>query len=338
MNRNNIWYTEYEKLSHSERIFYMKFNHLAAMALSAGMLITGCGKQDTSQNTEKPAESSAAAPSGLNLVTLGDSISFGYGLESPDTERYSALLSNMLEQNDNRKWNDYNYAVSGDDSSDLLKRLNNGKAIRLPSADVIVICIGANNLLGVFTSYLEESAEEKGININTIDSMTDEELESLQNEMTEKLKDTDSILKEIEPRIEEGMNRLKTDLDSAYDWIRARNQTAEIYILNVYNPYRGISDSVIGTEADLGEPFGDYTQKHLDRCNGIIREFAAAHSDLHLVDIEAAFAAADPVPILGADNQEGGSAEEMQYLDPHPNAEGQKLIAETLFRAMREGA
>ena len=314
----------------------MKMKKAIAAAVSGCLLLTGCGKSESSAEVSSSAP--AAEPSGLSMVTLGDSISFGYGLNDPTTERYSALLTGMLEQSDNRKWNDYNYALSGDDSTDLIERLQTGKALRLPSADAVVVCIGANNLLGVLTSYMSDTAKEKGIDINTIDSMTDEELESLQSDMMEEMRDTETVMKEFDRRIDENLERLTGDLETIYTLLREKNSKAEIYFLNVYNPFRGMTDYVIGTEEEMGQAFGDYAQKQLDRCNKIIKDFTDAHSDLHFVDIAAPFAAADPVPVIGAVSQQVSGTQDMQYVDPHPNAEGQKLIAETVFKAMRGDA
>ncbi|MBQ8922519.1 MAG: hypothetical protein IJ060_10250 [Oscillospiraceae bacterium] len=314
----------------------MKLNKAIAAAASGCLLLTGCGSNESS--TASSSSAPAAEPSGLSMVTLGDSISYGYGLSDPTTERYSALLTGMLEQKDSRKWNDYNYALSGDDSSDLIERLQTGKALRLPSADVIVVEIGANNLLGVLTSYMSETAEANGIDLNTIDSMTDEELDSLQSDMMEQLQDTDAVMAEFGKRIDENLERLTADLETIYSLLREKNSSAEIYFMNVYNPFRGMSDYVIGTEEEIGQAFGDYAQDQIDRCNKIIADFTAAHSDLHFVDIAAPFAATDPVPIIGAVSEQITGSEEVQYVDPHPNADGQKLIADTMLKAMRGDA
>ena len=77
----------------------------------AAVLLTGCGAE---KNASESSETSSAIPEEKSLVTLGDSISYGYGLEDVTTERYSAILKDRLESRDNIKWNDYNYAVFGD--------------------------------------------------------------------------------------------------------------------------------------------------------------------------------------------------------------------------------
>lgn len=308
-------------------------------AAAACLLLTGCGSSDSSSAAE-----SSAAPvqaSGLNMVTLGDSISYGYGMDDPDTQRYSAILTAKLEQSDNRKWNDYNYAVSGDDSSDLLKRLNDGKALRLPSADAIVICIGANNMLGVLEEYFMEKAEEHDIDLAAVESMSDEELTALQEEMQEEMADTETLMKELTARIDSNLDRLVTDLDEMYDWIRERNASAEVYILNVYNPYPDTDGSLLGIETENDAAYDGFVQEKIDRCNQIIADFTKKHADLIPVDIASAFAAADPLPIIGTGSIDADASQtdaenvDQSYLDPHPNEEGQQLIADTVFQVMR---
>ena len=137
----------------------MRKHRISAGFLLSALLLTGCGAGNTPAAEESSAPAETAVPSEKILVTLGDSISAGYGLESPETERYSALLKTMLEAHDGCTWQDCNYAVSGDDSTDLIERLNNGRAVRLPAADAIVLYIGANNLLGIYTGYLKDLAD-----------------------------------------------------------------------------------------------------------------------------------------------------------------------------------
>ena len=295
------------------------------------MLCTGCGNADSTASSsaaDADTQSSVAAPSGLNLVTLGDSISYGYGLDDPENERYSALLTGMLEQSDNRKWNDYNYAVVGDNSSDLVYRLETGKALRLPSADAVVVCIGANNILGVYTEFLQDTVYSYDIDF---ENATDEELAALQEQIMADMQDTETVMQELQTKIDENLVQLEADMEVIYTMIRDRNADAPIYVMNVYNPYRGEAESVLPGLDEGDEDFGDFVQIQLDRCNKILSDFVAEHDDLTAVDLAAAFAAVDPVPIIGA----GDYGEDVEYLDPHPNADGQKLIADTLFAVMR---
>lgn len=292
---------------------------LAALS-AAAMLLTGCGSSADSENS---TVTTSARPAVHNLVTLGDSISAGYGLEHPETERYSALLTADLEKRSSSDWNDYNYAVSGDDSSDLIKRLENGRALHLPTAESIVICIGANNLLGVYAGYVQDMAEE--LNIDP-DSYSEADQARIEEKIREKMKDSKQIMSELQTKIDDNLMRLQTDLETIYDWVRTRNAEADVYIVNIYNPYRGTKESLL---PDMDEPFGDFAQRQIDRANGILKDFTEAHSDLIYVDLAAKFNAADPIPIIGSDSEKDS------FMDPHPNADGQRLIADVLLEAMR---
>mgnify|MGYP002626426528 CR=1 FL=1 len=294
-----------------------KLKGLAVLS-AVGLLLSGC--------TAEQAESSEIAetvPVEKHLVVLGDSISAGYGLEDTDSERYSVLLTDMLNQQDEAEWKEYNYALSGDDSSDLLYRLEVGRAVRLPSADTIIICIGANNLLGVYTDYLESLVGDADVM-----NMTDEELDQLEADLIEQVQNDTDIYDKLKEAMDAGLVRLESDLEEIYTWIRERNATADIYVMNVYNPYADADDSML-LNTDI--PMDTFAQEELDRCNEIIAAWEAAHPDLHAVDLAAAFAACDPIPIIGA--TEAGEAD-ATYLDPHPNAEGHRVIADLLYDAI----
>lgn len=309
----------------------MKNNRIFALLSAAMLLLTGCAgntEESASQAENTPAET--AVPVEKKLSTLGDSISYGLGMEDIDTQRYSAILKDHLEARDGVTWLDYNYALSGDDSSDLLHNLQNGRAMRLPSSDIIVMCIGANNLLGVYTDYAMEKADEYNIDPANI---TEDDLAEIQEKFEAETADQEALQAEFQRRIDENLVRLESDLGGIYDWIRERNPDAPFYVLNVYNPYTPETDSGMMDDAAA---FYDFAVSNLERLNTIIKDFTDTHSDLIFVDIAAAFAECDKPPVLGYTTYDSGQAGEMEYYDPHPNAEGQKLIAETVWKVMEQ--
>ena len=81
----------------------MKVLRKCTAFLTAALLLTGCGAAKT-PDSESSSESAVQSVE-KTLVTLGDSISFGYGLDDVTTERYSALLKNQLESRDKITWN-----------------------------------------------------------------------------------------------------------------------------------------------------------------------------------------------------------------------------------------
>lgn len=295
----------------------------------AAVLLTGCGAAE--KTASESSETSQAYPEEKSLVTLGDSISFGYGLEDVTTERYSAILKDRMESRDNIKWNDYNYAVSGDNSSDLIHKLNNGRALHAPSADTILLYIGANNLLGAYGDFILEKAEEKGIDISNPESLTDEDIEDLQKQFEDEMQDTEAVLEAVQTKIDENLDQLDADLETIYQWIRERNADADIYVLNIYNPYsEGLASELVPEDTDLAE----YAQSQIDRANEIIANLIVKHNDLIAVDVASAFAACDPVPVVGDTNADSTDGDAMEYYDPHPNAEGQRVIADAVWDVM----
>lgn len=310
----------------------MKKRYRLAAGLLGALLLTGCASGASQDSSESAGESSVAVTE-KSLVTLGDSISFGYGLEDPSSERYSALLKEKLDSRDNIIWNDYNYAVSGDDSGDLIRKLNNGRALHAPSADAIILYIGANNLLGAYSDYIMNFAEENGVDIEDYTEITDEDIEKLQSRMEAEMQDPDAVMQAVQTRIDENLVKLESDLETIYQWIRERNPEADVYMLNIYNPYSGDIDSgMLPAEID----FEEYAQSQIDRANKIIEDLTVKHSDLIPVDIASAFAACDPIPVIGNASEEPAEDGEFEMYDPHPNAQGQQIIADTVWTAMKK--
>ena len=97
--------------------------------------------------------------------------------------------------------------------------------------------------------------------------------------------------------------------------------------MNVYNPYEGLTDPL----PMLEQPAGDFAQEKIDRCNAILADWEQAHPDLHAVDLAAAFSGWNPKPIIGSAGAEGAGE---AYLDPHPNADGHKKIADLLYNSI----
>ena len=327
----------------------MKKNWIPALVFAAALMLTGCTAAQTKPEepesiaettaavTEAPAETEPVSVEERSLVTLGDSIAFGYGMEDPDTQRYSAIVSMALSERDGITWHDYNYALNGDDSSDLLWRLQKGRAKFLPSSDKIIINIGSNNLLGVYEDYVREQIDYDEDDID-LESLTEEQIAEMQKQVEDALSDEEAVRQELETRIDENLTQLESDLEEIYKWIRGVNEDAEIYVLNIYNPYR---DAETGALPGGEEDPGTYAQTQIDRANAIIAAFTSQHVDLIAVDIATAFDACTTLPIAGKVETELPAATDpdspfadYEYLDPHPNEAGQKLIADTILGYM----
>ena len=308
----------------------MKLFQKAFAVMISACLLTGCGS--TAQNSASDSSASDySVTEEKSLVTLGDSISFGYGMEDVTEQRYSAYLAKNLKSRDRIQWNDYNYAVSGDNSSDLIHKLNNGRALHTPSADIIVLYIGANNLLGAYSDFILEKAEEKGIDVSHPESLNEQDIEDIRKQFEDEMQDTEAVKQAVQSKIDDNLVQLDSDLETIYQWIRERNDKADIYVLNIYNPYtKGLASDLVPDGTDLS----GYAQSQIDRANEIIAHLSEKHDDLIPVDIAAAFAACDPVPVIGTADAETTDGDAFEYYDPHPNADGQKLIADTVWKVM----
>ena len=89
------------------------------------------------------------------LVVLGDSIAAGYGIEDPE-DVYGYLVSYE------RDFMLSNYAVSGDDTTDLLQLIEKNRQVKnhLKTAETVVISIGGNDFLHLGTeSSMSELVE-----------------------------------------------------------------------------------------------------------------------------------------------------------------------------------
>lgn len=273
---------------------------LAATALS--LACCACNDADNLEQSQ-----TTTLPEQKILVTLGDSIAAGYGLKNAEDTRYSARITETLST-ESVTWKDCNYAVSGDTAAQLLERLNNGRAVRLPSADIIVISIGANNMLQPFgefyATWMQQQKDEAALS---------------------------AAFTEMETAIAAGLADFETELPNIYDDIRDRNAEGKIIIQTIYNPFADTDMTI-----DLGEQkvsLAEYADKMIKQCNNIIYNFITKQNDTNLVsaDIYTAFAAEDTVPVIGTKG-----SEEIQYLDPHPTEKGHEIIAAVIENIIQE--
>lgn len=230
------------------------------------------------------------------VVFFGDSIAAGYGLADEENERYSSLIAQKYG------CEVYNYAVSGDDGADLLELLAEGNCEKLKDATVIVLSIGANNVLHAARSLAPY-------------------FESLQNGTATGNLDVTDVMSEVA----EGIDRFKTELPQIIKALRAVNANAKIIFQTVYNPYR------------------DYTEFKVEQ-NGFTLSFAAvsASSVISLNDVIEKCAEANGYTVCEVyapfKEYEGNLINALpdgSNVDPHPNKEGHKLLAELVANAVK---
>ncbi len=81
-----------------------------------------------------------------------------------------------------------------------------------------------------------------------------------------------------------------------------------------------------------------YAESQIARANAILDDLAEKHADLIPVNIYSAFSAYEEKPVIGLCSMQLSADEEVIFYDPHPDEEGQRLIAKTVFDAMEKQA
>ena len=161
------------------------------------------------------------------ILLLGDSINYGSGL---DGEGKSPLFyGNLLCDYFNIKTeNCKNAAVPGATSSDLAKSLPN-MTEDIKSADVIIITIGCNDLMG----FLSEGAN--AVLNGKFQSMA-QLLEIMKN--AEQAKAFMALM--TEEKVAGVLTQFSANLDAIAKSIRSNNAEAEVIFLTQYDPFSGI--------------------------------------------------------------------------------------------------
>ncbi|MBQ5842733.1 MAG: SGNH/GDSL hydrolase family protein [Clostridia bacterium] len=230
------------------------------------------------------------------VVFFGDSIAAGYGLADEENERYSSLIAAEYG------CTVYNYAVSGDDGKDLLELLAEGNCEHLKDATVIVLSIGANNVLKAADALIPY-------------------YEALQNGTAPETFDVTDVMNVVA----QGIDRFKTELPQIIQALREVNADAKIIFQTVYNPYR------------------DFTEFKVEQ-NGFTLSFAAvsASSVIALNDVIENGAEANGYTVCEVytpfKEYEGNLINALpdgSNVDPHPNKEGHKLLAELVADAVK---
>lgn len=301
-------------------------------------------------------------------TALGDSIASGYGLSGYDPTVTHSAIEAYREQVTEKLKTQYSntailsdsFAIDGLRSIQLLSYLTDKESPQYESfrkavaqSDFITISIGSNDILGPF---MEEGARELGCSLGELyDTLNKKltsgnlmELFSLLNS-AEKMNKTLAGLPEdmdielaskaiAEYNIEgkEEFNQIcvqfAENLQAILETIHTLSPNAEIFVTNIYNPYRGVSlinplNSIC--IFDVGNLAEFYIQK--------LNEAFTKDSELyHLIDVKAAFDAQEKVPVNA--NVYGSFGIDFTLedynLDPHPSVEGHTLIASLIKQEM----
>ena len=248
-------------------------------------------------------------------LALGDSITAGWGLDSPECEGFAALAAEELG------FALQNEAVSGSTSLDLLAKLQSQELdAAIAEAEFITITCGGNDLVNTLYQAIADA-----YNASFLTEYTAKDVESAlagwADELTaEDLLPTATAVLPTFPytaafgqalrQYEEAM----FSKDGVIAYLRAHNADAKIYVLTQYNPYADFGGmyGVIKYSMDVGA----------GRLNAVILENAGEYT---VVDVYTAFAKSEELLCNASDK--GETIE----LDFHPNAVGHATIAKTVI-------
>lgn len=169
----------------------------------------------------------SAAASYKNVLLLGDSITYGYGLEG--TRDTCASYGNQLRDYLGLDAGSFqNAAVNGDTSSDLLALLPSLDS-RVKAADLIVISVGGNDLL-----HIMWDAAAAVLNLTSVSAA----------ELKKVMEDSDKVQKFIEQltpaKISQTISKYSVNLSAIISLIRSSNPDAEVIFLAQYDPFTGV--------------------------------------------------------------------------------------------------
>lgn len=230
-----------------------------------------------------------ACSNNKKYLALGDSITYGETMKNPEQNCYPSIFAkkNGFELT--------NEAVSGDETSDLLAKIDD---YNLQEYDLITLCIGANDVLGLFIDEIlgKVTIGSSSFNVNNLKDLV---LEISSSE-------------EFNEIIDEHLNTLDSNLKTIAGKLKKSN--AKIYIFNIYNPYKNVMFSEIA----------NLTDSYVKKINEVIE---ANVGDFELIDLYSHFEKKNTTDNFLVN---GGDFSSEYWYDPHPNTEGQKEIAKLL--------
>ena len=258
-----------------------------------------------------PASALAAGGEQKSYVALGDSITTGYGL----VENEAGFARQVADSNG---YTLTNLAQDGATSSMLLTSLSDSEvSSAIASADLITVTIGGNDLMNALYAYLADA-----YNTQNRTDITAEDVKA-------SLAGTPSEIPQVamlsfaaskipvfpnSPAANTALSTFATKFSSIISAIKGNNSSAEIIVINQYNPYSRLST---GNLLDLSA-----LDSAVQALNTAISSGATA--GYTVADVYTAFEEATENPCNASVSLPSIN------LDFHPNAAGHSLIASTI--------
>lgn len=283
---------------------------LTTILLTISVTVSLCSCSLTYQEMVEEERSIPVPP---KMVFLGDSIAAGYGLEgySRDDLYDCPSYANILEEEyaellaDECGHKMINDAVSGDTSQDLIDLLDSGKLDDdLKNSDAVVVSIGGNDVLNIIfraAGSLGWDMETNDFDFGRVD-----------------IKEAFSALSSMGEDIDDALDGFEKNLDRIVSKLHQLTD-GSIYVQTLYNPVEYFDDWSM---------LVDYADEKIDVFNDIVKDGAEKDGVLRYTVIDV------------GDQFEGRNSQltNMEDYDIHPNADGHKVIAETVDKALRMGS
>ena len=249
---------------------------------------------------------------------LGDSITTGY---APGNTTVSSPFANQVAEKNG--YTLVNQAQDGETTASLLEKLNN-KKLDLAGADLITISVGGNDLLAALYETVAAAYAASGA------TATAEEVLAMlaAGQMDEAaLQAMTLVLKNFagSATIADAIADAGKNLGAILLAVKTANPTAQVILLNQYNPYSHVDNAELQTlvgAVDMGI-------KALNTTLAV----AAKAAGVTVADVYAPFQAAEENPC----NAYFTSAADYN-IDIHPNQTGHDLIAVTLNDLLAAGS
>ncbi len=255
----------------------------------------------------------------IKLVALGDSIARGYGLDKPSTQAYPAILAASIESVVEGATVEYeNFGIDGLKTSGLLSMLEAGVP-QLDNADVVVVCIGANNLLTPFLTAFSGTLVFDPSDVSSDTGSAEQFLDRF-NELIDS--------EEFEKSMNAGIEDAAEDLPRILKLIKERAPEAIIAVTTVYSPYHGMVLSLpyLDKSVDVGEA----SDRWVSLLNETIRETVKAENCLL---VESYYPFIEGENLL---NARFSIIPPKFNVDPHPNIGGHIKLSNLYMSAINE--
>lgn len=256
------------------------------------------------------------------ILSLGDSISAGYGLKSESDSFVYDILENAVVMN---------YAVSGNTADDVWAQLSDDtnekfvSAEKILGADIVTITCGGNDMMAVLYYKMAEAWNEAN---------PDKEINP--NQVLEKLLAGDlSILKAIAPLFDKSSEKYviaHKDFDEALDkyvetlkkitlYINLINPSCAVIVATQYNPYSELKGTLFGTVYSGVED-------GVCKLNEAIEKNASS-SGYMVSQVKSRFDSSKEKNLCNVDLN-------TMNFDFHPNENGHRLLAESFRDAVEK--